>query len=908
MKLRQKNIYIPLFISLFFLVPLKSQEIDPETLKSIMDLQGASKSKASDTDFKSFTQNNYSNTMRLLEQFDKTKEETLFYSTLNEERIELVAKLCSKDPRACYLVDEYREYKFDETPKTINDLKVFGIDIFSGYPLNLDSFNELPLPSAYQLKVGDVFEIDINGLKSFSDQARVDPMGEISIPGFGKLKVAGLNFEAAIELIKTLVDTSYPGSEVYVGLSQINPKKVFVLGNVLNPGGYGVNAFATVINSLITSGGFKDNSSLRNIKINNQGNIKEIDLYDFLVKGETNTDILLSDGDTLLVSGLANSVSVFGSVNRPAIYEIKKGETVEDVLKFSLGFATDADSSKITVKRRNALGSYSNVSIKSSDFNTFKIQNGDQIFINALSGEYLNNIDVIGSLRNPGQFEYSEGSTVSDFINIETDLLDSTYTPIALIKRFDSRTRSWKFVQFDLLNQNQLKKESLMPRDKIFIFSRSEVNFLSSYSVKTVVMGFDKEAERSQAEKLFNLKNLPANNDELLAESIEDSSEFFYYSLVEQPCFKHLQTYDQFFSDIFPVKLNALSESNSKKPSLCPDIFNSYPELLPYLLIQSAPVLGNVRLPGLYPVSPYVNAKDLLAYAGGILNGNNEDIIFEVSSNKPVSNIQFDQLLDESNIKFINVKISGKEAIYGYVTLHGEFLNPGTYSISRGETLLSVYERARGYSSLAYPLGGILTRESSRKKEKAVLEKAKKDIASVLTNAVIGGSFNQSTTDLVQLIQFISSMSEGEALGRIVTEMDEYKIKKNPALDILLEPGDNIYLPPITNTITIVGSVLNPITVPYRAGQNSADYINLAGGFSQTADKGRSYIIYPNGISKRIGRSFFGINSSNTLPGSTIIVPRKASAMDGMTFLRNITPILADLSITAASINAISTN
>lgn len=905
MKIFSKKIYSIVFTLLFLINPLHSQDIDPETLKSIMDLQGASQAKSGEREYKSFTQNNYSNTMRLLDEFDQKKEEALFYSSLNEERIELVAKLCSKDPRACYLVDEYRQFKFDDAPKTINDLKVFGVDIFSGYPLNLDNFNELPLPSTYQLKVGDVFEIDINGLKSFSDEVRIDPMGTISIPGFGKVKVAGLTLNASTQLIESLVDSSYPGSEVYVGLKQINPKKVFVLGNVLNPGSYGVNAFATVINSLISSGGFKDNSSLRNIKINNNGAIKEIDLYDFLIDGDTDKDVLLNDGDTLLVPGISDSVSVFGAVNRPAIYEIASGETVLDLINFSLGFNVDADSNQVTIKRKNAIGSFASISVKEEEFKTFEVQNGDQILINKVSGDYLNNIDVIGSVRNQGQFEYYEGAKIADFIDLDTDLLDSTYTPFALIKRFNSRTRSWKFIPFDLLDTNQLSSRELMPRDKLFIFSRSQINFLSSNAIKMIVMGTKKEPNDSQMQSLSDLKNLSKDANI----SVPDKSEeLLYQSTLNQQCFKFLKSDDQFISEILPVKLNAISKSNSSMSEPCPEIFNSYPELLPYLLIQSAPVLGNIRLPGLYPVSEYVSAQDLVIYSGGILDGNNEDIIFEIASNSPVTNLNYDQLLDAYNIKFINIKRPKQEQIYGYVTLHGEFLNPGTYSISRGEGLLSLYERAGGFSSLAYPLGGILTRESSRKKEKEVLEKAKKDIASVLTNAAVGGSFNQSTTDLVQLIQFISSMSEGEALGRIVTEMDAYKIKKNPSLDILLEPGDKIYLPPITNTITVVGSVLNPITVPYRAGKNSTDYISLAGGYSQTADKRRSYIIYPNGTSKRIGRTFLGINSSNTLPGSTIIVPRKASAMDSMTFLRNITPILADLSITAASINAISSN
>jgi len=903
MNLFSKKILTSL-VAICFISSIQSQDIDPETLKSIMDLQGSSQSKAGDREYKSFTQNNYSNTMRLLDEFDKKKEETLFYASLNEERIELVAKLCSKDPRACYLVDEYRKFKFDDLPKTIDDLEVFGVGIFAGYPLNLDSFNELPLPATYQLKVGDVFEIDINGLKIFSDEVRIDPMGAISIPGFGQSNVAGLTLSTATKRIEDLVDSAYPGSDVYVGLKQINPKKVYVLGNVLNPGGYGVNAFATVINSLIASGGFKENSSLRNIQINNQGSVKTIDLYDFLINGNTASDVVLDDGDTLLVPGVSTSVSVFGAVNRPAIYEIKKGETLANVINFSLGFSSMADESNITIKRRNVLGSLSSIAIENKSFEDFQVQNGDQILVNALSGSNTNNIDVIGAVRNPGQFQYSKGATVSNFINLETDLLDATYTPIALIKRFDPRTRGWRFIKFDLLDQNNLNLEPLSPRDKIFIFSRQEIAFLSSNSLKIAVLGFEKEVIDSNMPSLNGRSSLPESAISIAQPS---NDELIYNAVADQVCFKYLNPENQ-SEDSLPTKLKALNLAQSSQPEMCPGIYNAFPELMPYLLIQSVPVLGNTRLPGLYPVSQKVSAADLISYSGGILKGDVRKIEFEVASENSILNFQYSDLQKQSNIRFINIKSPSKDLIYGYISLHGEFVNPGTYSISRGETLSSVYKRAGGFSSLAYPVGGILTRESTRKKEQRVLEKAKKDIAAVLTNAAVSGSFNQSTTDLVQLIQFISNMSDGEALGRIVTEMDTYKLRKDPSLDINLEPGDNIYLPPLTNTITVVGSVLNPITVPYKAGQKASGYIDQAGGFSQTADKKRSYVIYPNGTSKRLGGAFFGLAASNALPGSTIIVPRKAAALDGMTFLKNITPILADLSITAASINAISSD
>ena len=123
----------------------------------------------------------------------------------------------------------------------------------------------------------------------------------------------------------------------------------------------------------------------------------------------------------------------------------------------------------------------------------------------------------------------------------------------------------------------------------------------------------------------------------------------------------------------------------------------------------------------------------------------------------------------------------------------------------------------------------------------------------------------------------------------------------------MLEEGDSIFIPKLNSTVTIVGSVLNPITVPFNNGFNAKDYLKLAGGYSKTADKGSTYIIFPNGVSKKLNNNLFSfVNSDNPVPGSTIIVPRRATNLDTMGLLKFATPILADLSVTAASINAIS--
>ena len=361
------------------------------------------------------------------------------------------------------------------------------------------------------------------------------------------------------------------------------------------------------------------------------------------------------------------------------------------------------------------------------------------------------------------------------------------------------------------------------------------------------------------------------------------------------------------------IQLSAFSRSHgdrSRMPHIiCPDIFLEEPELIPFLMINSIPVVGNIRLPALYPVSRDVNSMQIIQFAGGAMFGALKSNIFDILQNKKSLNISYEDLSTSTNIKFLNIRQSLVNTKQGYVTLHGEFKFPGIYSISDGETITSVFQRAGGLSKHSYPHGGILTRESVKEIEKKVLIKAQKDLGEVLASAAMNGYLNQNPTDLVQLIGLISSLSESDGLGRIVAELDPNKISRDSMLDIFVEHGDNIYIPRINSTITVVGNVLNPITVPYNPKLSAKDYISLAGGFSKTADKRSSYIVFPNGISRKIKNSYFAISQgANPVPGSTIIIPRKANNLDTMSFLKFATPILADLSVTAASITAITNN
>ena len=154
----------------------------------------------------------------------------------------------------------------------------------------------------------------------------------------------------------------------------------------------------------------------------------------------------------------------------------------------------------------------------------------------------------------------------------------------------------------------------------------------------------------------------------------------------------------------------------------------------------------------------------------------------------------------------------------------------------------------------------------------------------------------------------MTNISNVESIGRLVTELNPSVISRNPNRDTLLESGDIIYMPSIKNVVTVVGQVLNPVTIPFETGAGFSKYIDMSGGLKNDADESRIYAILPNGTSIKFEKSFFGLGSKDLLPGSTIIVPRQARPLDSLALVETLSPILANLSVTAASIAAISNN
>lgn len=863
--------------------------------------------------YKSFVQNELQNIYSSLNALSEQEKVDITFSEINKKRIDLATSLCSKDQRACFLIDEYRSYvSSKDFPTEFEELELYGMDVFSGYSNDFNFYDSLPISGAYLIKIGDILKVSAFGGFSFEETFTVNQNGSIIITDIGEFKVAGLSYQDASRNIRSEIENKFVGTEAYISMEQIRSKQVFALGNVKSPGTYALNAFGTALNALISSGGINQNSSLRTIKITRGNEVVEtLDLYDLLIDGDTkSSDFQLTDGDSVLVEGLTSSASIIGEVIRPAIYEIFPEDTLQELIRFALGVTPFADLSNISVER--ILPSGQKTIIKPIDRSRFVLKNGDKVVVNISQGEKINAVELHGAIRNVGEYSLQNSKTVGDIINIQTDLQESTYTGFAVLKRLDFISKTYRVLNFSLTDQDILNEINLYSGDKIFIFSKEDVAFSQS---KEVYSYLENKLNRNNGSDISAQDILSGNPSIMRDNLINSNPDKLITASNEGECLKSLDVLTANpISNLMKAKLKVFSGSKSMS---CTQIFYEHNDLLPLIMINAVPVVGNVRFPGLYPTSRNLNALDLFNLAGGFLQSKlNKLPSFEIGiRGRGFGSFDYEALNTLSNITMLNLKLDQSSLEGGYVKLVGEFTNPGTYSINKNTKLSEIYERAGGLTETAYPVGGILTRESVQDTERKALERSKAELAEILASAAASGYLKQNTTDLVGLISLMTNMDNTQPIGRFVTELNPPLLETNPSLDIILDDGDTIYMPKLQNTITVVGQVLNPVTVPHKVGASFEDYLKLAGGMKKEADKSKVYAILPSGISIRRKR---GINlpllpnmpfdRSDILPGSTIIVPRQARPLDGLTLVETITPVLANLSVTAASIAAISDN
>jgi len=331
-------------------------------------------------------------------------------------------------------------------------------------------------------------------------------------------------------------------------------------------------------------------------------------------------------------------------------------------------------------------------------------------------------------------------------------------------------------------------------------------------------------------------------------------------------------------------------------------------------------VLDEVYAPGPYLAARGTSLAEMIQAAGGVTQRADLSTI-EVTSTDTNQALGISQTL-RSSYSFrdgavANVVVRSQDVIRlrpvftdrdeGTVTIAGQVRYPGVFDITRDERLSSILQRAGGLTEVAYPYGAVFTRQSAAVNERQGNERAAREIeGQIATLASRPGADPNTTGNVTYLNVIVQQLRQLPALGRIMINADPTVLAIKPEVDPILQPGDALYIPKRPSSVSVSGEVLNPGSFQYLSTLSLDDYIRLAGGPTQTAEVGSTFIILPDGSAAPRDEGLLSFGGTNRIPpGSTIVVPRDLNPFNLSQFLKDFTLIASQLAVTAASLSVL---
>ncbi len=358
----------------------------------------------------------------------------------------------------------------------------FGHDLFALPAAARPPIESAPVAPGYVVGPGDEIVVRMWGRVEGTQRMTVDRDGKIFFPKFGSLHVAGKTFEEVKSFLKAKVSTIAEVSSD-VGMGRMKGIGVSVMGEVRYPGWYNVGSLHTAFQALSAAGRVKDIGSLRGIRIRRGGStVEEVDLYDFLLKGDTRADIRLHQGDVVFVPVVGKLAAVVGEVRRPAIYELKGETSVLDLVRLAGGFTPAAYRRRIQVERlegdaaRVVLDAFADDLEKGGS--DLVPADGDVVRVLPIRLADENAVRVEGNVHRPGRYEAKKGLTVGTLLASEKEFLPDTYFDYALIVRLVPPDLHKEVVPVNLreivLERKPDADVALLPRDTLKVFKRSD--------------------------------------------------------------------------------------------------------------------------------------------------------------------------------------------------------------------------------------------------------------------------------------------------------------------------------------------------------------------------------------------------------------------------------------------------
>ncbi len=783
---------------------------------------------------------------------------------------ELVEPLQESEQEARQAAEEQAR-KDEEFAKKNNGLEPFGYDLFAGSPTTFAPVTEIPVPAEYTMGPGDVLKVQLWGNQNQQLELPVSRDGTIDFPERGPVSVAGLTFQQTRDHITQLVSEQYIGVKAAVSLGELRSIRVFVLGEARTPGSYSVSSLSTIINALYVSGGIKQTGSLRNVQHKRNGKlIGTLDLYDLLLKGDTSDDARLQAGDVIFVPAVGSRAGIDGEVYRPALYEIDKGTSLQELVELAGGLTPQAYPQITKIERTNEdfLRIIAEADLTQNSGKQARVKSGDRISVASIADVTGQYVEIKGAATRTGKFAWVPGMRVSSIIrNLDADLLDFADTNYAAIVRTDPETKRISVVNLELRKAATApgSSEDLMLQEKDRLLFFTDVG-----KVQSKLEG-DSQNQDIASEK----------GDEL--NRMREQAERSTREALFEPILKRLKA-----------------------------------QAGPYSPQQTMRISGPVRYPGEYPLPATGTVKNAIFVAGGLTDSASmysAELARRYTDNNGVEQTEIIQvdlaaaMLGKSDVRLesrdrLLIKSVPSFGTNRTITLEGEVRYPGQYTFREGETLRQVLERAGGLTDNAFPRGAVFTREKLRQLEAQRLREAEERLQGDLLGVQLeGDSFGGQNAQRVDEVKgLLEDVQSSRPVGRMVIDLPQV-LADSGYQPVRLQDGDTLNVPTIPQAVSVFGEVQFPTSHLHSAGLTVDDYLERSGGPTRQADQDRVYVVKADGSVMLPEKSaWFGGRSQQLQPGDTVIVPIDVDRLNQLELWSNVSQIVYQMALGAAAV------
>ncbi len=742
-------------------------------------------------------------------------------------------------------------------------LPLFGQSLFTQPPSTFSPV-EQAVPADYVIGPGDELQIRIWGQVQANLRVVVDRSGQIYIPQVGEIAVAGVRYKDLEQDLKNEASKVFKNFNLNANLGRLRSIQVIVVGNARYPGTYTISSLSTLINAIFASGGPTPQGSLRHIQVRREETtITDFDFYDLLVKGDKSKDVRLQPGDVIYYAPVGPLVAIAGSVNTPAIYEMKDGSTLNELIEIAGGLSTVADTSRITVDRFVAHQSRQTLEFPFDEQSRSKtLADGDIVRVLSIVPRFEDTVTLRGNVANPGRYAWKPGMRVRDLIPDAQALLTRRYWQNRAAIVNGRATEYPVFVPLSgnpgdaTAQQNAANPTGIVsPGGSDSSLNNSQQNLANAAATSGLGV-----AAAEQAQQNPNSANTPTTGTPVGSTVAESQQQ---------------------------AQMAAENFTRRSVRDVADDVRRYAPQInWDYAIIQR------------------VNPQDL---SSKLLWMNPRKAIVEKDE---ASNLE----LEPGDIVtiFSQQDISVPQAERSqYVTIEGEVGRAGVYKLESNETLRELLQRAGGLTPNAYIYGTQLTRESARIDQQRSLDELARSLEVQIRQSALSVAASASGGDASQILaaqeSVIGQLRTTRASGRVALPVKPHDKDLNAFPDMVLEDGDRVVIPHTPTTISVTGNVYNPGSFIFQPRNSAKMYLDLAGKGKPHSDLKHAFVLRASGVvvaANNVNGVFTGdkFDKLRLYPGDQVIVPYKLPTGAFVRGLRDWTQISSQLAITAAAL------